>query len=216
MNTYYVAGIPYSDELWHYGIKGQKWGLRRYQNPDGTYTAEGKIRYGVNSDKQAEKLSQYQENEYSKSKVKYDAGIERLQNKKNKLEGKLAEKLSGYLPGSSNSKESRFLDSSSMSPRDKKKMDKLRSKIDKTDSNIEKLTKLSDRVLKNVGDMKYSDMRREKNLRAVSVVSDIMTSAVINMALVPATGGWHFFMHTPTQWVVDGNREKIANKQIKA
>lgn len=32
------------DYLAHYGIKGQKWGLRRYQNPDGTYTAAGKAR----------------------------------------------------------------------------------------------------------------------------------------------------------------------------
>lgn len=31
--------------LVHYGVRGQKWGERRYQNPDGTLTAEGKIRY---------------------------------------------------------------------------------------------------------------------------------------------------------------------------
>ena len=29
-------------ELYHYGIKGQHWGIRRYQNEDGSYTAEGK------------------------------------------------------------------------------------------------------------------------------------------------------------------------------
>ena len=29
----------------HYGIKGQKWGIRRFQNPDGTLTPEGKKRY---------------------------------------------------------------------------------------------------------------------------------------------------------------------------
>ncbi len=27
------------DELYHHGIKGQKWGVRRFQNPDGTLTA---------------------------------------------------------------------------------------------------------------------------------------------------------------------------------
>ena len=32
--------------LAHYGIKGQKWGVRRFQNSDGTWTAEGKARYG--------------------------------------------------------------------------------------------------------------------------------------------------------------------------
>ena len=30
--------------LMHHGIKGQKWGVRRFQNPDGTYTPEGKAR----------------------------------------------------------------------------------------------------------------------------------------------------------------------------
>lgn len=33
------------NELRHWGIKGQKWGIRRYQNPDGSYTEEGIRRY---------------------------------------------------------------------------------------------------------------------------------------------------------------------------
>ena len=35
----------HSEELYHYGIKGQKWGVRRFQNEDGTLTAAGKKRY---------------------------------------------------------------------------------------------------------------------------------------------------------------------------
>lgn len=31
----------FSTELYHHGIKGQRWGIRRYQNPDGTYTEAG-------------------------------------------------------------------------------------------------------------------------------------------------------------------------------
>lgn len=34
------------DELVHHGIKGQKWGRRRYQNADGSLTPAGKQRYG--------------------------------------------------------------------------------------------------------------------------------------------------------------------------
>ena len=40
----------YGDSLEHHGIKGQKQGVRRYQNPDGTLTIEGKRHYGVSDD----------------------------------------------------------------------------------------------------------------------------------------------------------------------
>lgn len=36
---------PYSNELYHHGIKGQKWGVRRFQNTDGSLTEMGKKRY---------------------------------------------------------------------------------------------------------------------------------------------------------------------------
>lgn len=37
------------EELFHHGIKGQKWGIRRYQNTDGSLTEAGRERYGVDS-----------------------------------------------------------------------------------------------------------------------------------------------------------------------
>lgn len=47
MGIYYIAGMVYdSNYLEHHGIKGQKWGVRRYQNPDGSLTNEGRSRYG--------------------------------------------------------------------------------------------------------------------------------------------------------------------------
>lgn len=37
--------MEYKYELYHHGIKGQKWRVRRYQNADGTLTEAGKKRY---------------------------------------------------------------------------------------------------------------------------------------------------------------------------
>lgn len=37
--------MPYTEELYHHGIRGQKWGVRRFQNADGTLTNLGRKRY---------------------------------------------------------------------------------------------------------------------------------------------------------------------------
>jgi len=39
MNTWTCAR---QGELYHHGIKGQKWGVRRFQNKDGSLTPAGK------------------------------------------------------------------------------------------------------------------------------------------------------------------------------
>jgi len=40
--------VIFTDELYHHGIKGQKWGIRRYRNEDGSLTKEGEERYARN------------------------------------------------------------------------------------------------------------------------------------------------------------------------
>lgn len=51
----------YEDTLYHHGIKGQKWGIRRYQNEDGSLTAAGQKRYSI---KEAYKKHSENEREY--------------------------------------------------------------------------------------------------------------------------------------------------------
>lgn len=51
--------IVKSDELYHYGILGQKWGIRRFQNPDGSLTEAGKKRYFSKYDNDSFELNDF-------------------------------------------------------------------------------------------------------------------------------------------------------------
>lgn len=80
MNQFWNDGT----ELYHYGILGQKWGLRRWQNDDGSFNEQGKIRYGRigsgrNRDSQTSnslrKQKQYEPINVDKNKIKTAATI---------------------------------------------------------------------------------------------------------------------------------------------
>lgn len=67
----------YSQYLEHYGIKGQKHGIRRFQNEDGSLTQEGRTRYGVGDKKDWRKLNKdaaKDAKEYAIAKAYYGEG----------------------------------------------------------------------------------------------------------------------------------------------
>lgn len=68
------------DELEHHGIPGMKWGIRRYQNKDGTLTAKGKKRYSAEMEKLKER------EQVLKNKQKTQAKMDKLAAKKKELD----------------------------------------------------------------------------------------------------------------------------------
>lgn len=56
------------DYLAHHGTKGQKWGIRKYQNEDGSLTPEGREHYGYNQGWEARQM--YKRGNISKEEYK--------------------------------------------------------------------------------------------------------------------------------------------------
>ena len=76
MDTNYILGA--NGELYHWGTKGMKWGIRRYQNRDGSLTPAGRKRYAS-------------ENEKLKAREKVIKGKEKAAARQAKLDAKKAE-----------------------------------------------------------------------------------------------------------------------------
>lgn len=62
---FYGYELVRESDLTHHGIKGQKWGVRRFQNEDGSLTAAGKKRQGNTS---ADRISSKINSSYQRSK----------------------------------------------------------------------------------------------------------------------------------------------------
>lgn len=190
-NYYVVAGMYYPAELYHHGIKGQRWGVRRFQNPDGSFTQAGKQRYGIKSDKQGVKLAKYQEKEYEKAKTAYAREREALNANTEKLNRKREEALSNL---------------------NVRKAEKLDKKIAANKAKMKLGDTISKQVLKDIENMTVKDMNREKRIRGASVASSVLLTGG-SLALSPHTG--FFLISTPNPGgAVRRSRERQALKKI--
>ena len=88
--------INYEEEyLAHHGTKGQRWGVRRFQNSDGSLTAAGKLRYSVGNGGRSisKKVDPKSAAKLKKRQVKETAKLERLKIKEAAKNEKRKEKL---------------------------------------------------------------------------------------------------------------------------
>lgn len=76
----------------HSGIKNMKWGVRRYQNPDGSLTPAGRIRYGVGKAREKSASGAKAKVASSKDQERAAARAKRIEARQAKKDARIAEK----------------------------------------------------------------------------------------------------------------------------
>lgn len=82
------ANYVFDDDLYHWGIPGQRWGHRRFQNEDGSWTAEGRERYGKGDDVRTKAKVAYNTQKYKadlKSKAQKEKDIRTANEERNRI-----------------------------------------------------------------------------------------------------------------------------------
>ena len=209
--------IKEGQTLSHYGIKGQKWGVRRYQNEDGSLTSLGRIHYNVEKGAEGAKkegLSKYNSLD-EKGKRKYGKRLANIEKRYSAPKNPLVETRSfdvsfRYSAEKSAKKASEKAEKvreiyGENSDKYKKAADKEKRAIVLSEYAHAKVEKMKELEIRNLNDDTYQHNRN------VDAGMQLATTALATAAglTLAATTGVGFYA------VPRGNLSSLTSKQIK-
>lgn len=153
------------NELYHHGVKGQKWGVRRFQNEDGTLTAAGKNREYKKSLRTDKKIRRDLE-----SKAYDSARFANVYSKKSKSYSKKYEKAVLKDPTKSSSKTQRIENTKRLLDSNAKSWN------DYNSQNVKILKKQVDSMISKYGDTKIKDVDVKTKKNGIEYVKSIRAS----------------------------------------
>lgn len=182
-------------ELAHFGIKGMHWGVRRFQNPDGTLTELGKKRYGPLSTEYVSKMKIRQNlNKLDSEIANSRARIYEYTQKQKKVEKDLGRM------------DERFMDTS----RDKKKLEKIKEKIAQYENLRDRGRNVTELILKKA-EQQDLDITKLKAMREVNIGRNNV--ATVLAALPLAAIGVQPWIYPTVDQYVQGTHYSVRDKK---